>query len=341
MSFILLTRDQFREAVFNRDKHTCVMCSEPGVDAHHILERRLFPDGGYYLANGVTVCSSCHEAAERTDITCERLRRQAGITEPIYPPQLEAEGTYDKWGNPVLPNGQRFMGELFHEEGVQRALKQHLYLFTKRVKYPRTYHVPWSPNLQNDDRMMEDTSRWDGMQVVITEKVDGENTTMYNDYMHARSLEYESAIWRDRIKPIHGAIKFDIPEGWRICGENMSAVHSIHYENLPSYFLMFSIWNDQNVCLSWDETREWAVLLGVSLVPTLYEGIWDETVCRIISDRLDVDKQEGLVIRPAGSFAFRDFRNVVGKWVRKAHVKTDQHWTRKPVEYNGLEEAHV
>jgi hypothetical protein len=337
MSRILLTRDQFREEVFARDKQTCVHCSEPGVDAHHILERRLFPDGGYYLENGVCLCATCHLEAEATSLSCEILRIDAGITRVILPLHVEVEGVYDKWLNPVLPNGQRFRGELFDEEGVQRALRNHLYLFSKRVKYPRTYHVPWSPNLQNDDRMMEDTSRWDGMQVVITEKMDGENTTMYNDYMHARSLEYESAIWRDRIKPIHGAIKHDIPEGFRICGENMSAVHSIHYSGLPSYFMMFSMWNDQNVCMSWDETREWGTLLGVDLVPTLYEGIWDEAICRSISDKLDVGMQEGLVIRPAAAFAFKDFRHLVGKWVRKAHVKTDQHWTRKPVEYNGLE----
>jgi len=49
MSDQLLTRDEFREGVFARDRHTCVNCRKPGVDAHHIMERRLFPDGGYYL----------------------------------------------------------------------------------------------------------------------------------------------------------------------------------------------------------------------------------------------------------------------------------------------------
>jgi hypothetical protein len=336
MEHVLLTRDQFREAVFARDKQTCVHCKAPGVDAHHIMERRLFEDGGYYLANGVTLCSDCHLGAEDTSLSPDTLRLEAGIADVCLPPHLEEEGTYDKWGNPVLPNGQRFMGELFHEHGVQRALRNHLYLFTKRVKYPRTYHVPWSPGLKNDDRMMESTERWNGMFVVITEKVDGENTTMYNDYMHARSLEYESAIWRDRIKPIHGSVKYDIPDGWRICGENMTAVHSIRYEGLPSYFMMFSIWNEQNVCLSWEETIEWAHLLNVDLVPRLYYGLWDEAICKQICSELDTEKQEGLVIRPAASFAFRDFRNVVGKWVRKGHVQTDEHWTRKPVEYNGL-----
>jgi hypothetical protein len=336
MSSQLLTRDEFREAVFARDGHSCVHCHKLGVDAHHIVERRLFPDGGYYLDNGVTLCSACHSDAEATLITCETLREDAGITETMLPPHLETDGLYDKWGNPMLPNGQRFRGELFEEEGVQRVLQPVLYLFTNRVKYPRTYHVPWSPGLKNDDRMMDSTERWNGMEVVITEKMDGENTTMYRDYMHARSLELETAEWRSRIKPIWGAIKYDIPEGWRVCGENISVVHSIRYEGLPSYFMMFSIWDDHNMCLSWEETIEWSQLLGIELVPSLHWGEWNEDACKMICDSMDTKTQEGLVIRPSEGFAFRDFRNVVGKWVRKSHVQTDEHWTRKPIEWNGL-----
>ena len=45
---MLLTRDQFREGVFKRDNHKCVICRAPAVDAHHIIERRLWTDGGYY-----------------------------------------------------------------------------------------------------------------------------------------------------------------------------------------------------------------------------------------------------------------------------------------------------
>jgi hypothetical protein len=55
---ILLTRDNFRNSVFERDKHLCVICKEPAVDAHHILERRLFPDEGYYIDNGASLCAA-------------------------------------------------------------------------------------------------------------------------------------------------------------------------------------------------------------------------------------------------------------------------------------------
>ena len=43
----LLTRDEFREAVFARDKHQCVVCAAPAIDAHHVVERKLWIDDGY------------------------------------------------------------------------------------------------------------------------------------------------------------------------------------------------------------------------------------------------------------------------------------------------------
>lgn len=43
----LLTRDDFRESVLKRDGYRCVVCgtTERKLDAHHIIERRLFADG--------------------------------------------------------------------------------------------------------------------------------------------------------------------------------------------------------------------------------------------------------------------------------------------------------
>lgn len=48
---------------------------------------------------------------------------------------------------------------------------------------------------------------------------------------------------RDWIKALHGQIAHEIPEGWRLCGENLYARHSIAYDALPSYFTLFSIWD--------------------------------------------------------------------------------------------------
>lgn len=72
-------RRRFREAVFERDRNTCVVCGlvsadAAGLDAHHVWPREKMPNGGYVRENGVTLCDhvkaqtstdGCHARAER------------------------------------------------------------------------------------------------------------------------------------------------------------------------------------------------------------------------------------------------------------------------------------
>lgn len=74
-------REDFRAAVFKRDKFICQICgtkstqskAEELFDAHHITDRHLFEFGGYVLENGITVCddgeNSCHMKCEQFHIT--------------------------------------------------------------------------------------------------------------------------------------------------------------------------------------------------------------------------------------------------------------------------------
>lgn len=334
----LLSRDHFREGVFARDGYKCVICSAPAVDAHHILERRLFPDGGYYLDNGASVCENHHIQAEQTVISCDQLREAIGAKSVVLPPHFYDDQEYDKWGNPILAGGQRLRGELFFDESVQKILKQAPFfdsVFTNRVKYPRTYHLPWSPNLTKDDRMMPDVKNFDNRHVIVTLKMDGENTTMYNDFIHARSLTMEPHPSRDIVKSIHGSIAHNIPKDWRVCGENLYAKHSIKYVDLPSYFLVFSIWNEVNVCLSWADTVLYANLLELPLVTVLYDGMYDRASIEEAFAPYK-DSHEGYVVRLACDFAYSAFRHSVGKFVRKNHVHTHGHWMRQMVVPNEL-----
>lgn len=333
----LLSRDEFRMRVFARDGHLCVNCGAPAVDAHHIIERRLFSDGGYYVENGASLCGDCHYLAETTELDCQDLRERIGIKTPILPEHLYKDQAYDKWGNPILPNGQRLRGDLFDDPSVQKVLASVLHLFTTRVKYPRTYHLPWSPGVTKDDRVMPSTEVFEQNEVVITIKMDGENTTLYQDYLHARSINYEPHESRSRVKAMHAAIARDIPEGWRVCGENLYAKHSIGYTSLAAHFLVFSVWDATNTCLSWDETIEWATLLGFKTVPLLYRGGWNEKHVRALAPQThDGDPCEGYVARIAKGFHYKQFRTHVGKYVRANHVTTHGHWMRARVEPNGL-----
>ncbi|MDF1753191.1 MAG: RNA ligase family protein [Verrucomicrobiales bacterium] len=191
-------------------------------------------------------------------------------------------------------------------------------------KYPRTPHLPWSPGGAGDDTYLIDTDHFIGKEVVVTEKMDGENTSMYRDTIHARSVDGRHHPSRDWVKALHGRIAAEIPDGWRLCGENLYARHSIPYTDLPSYFYLFSVWNGKNEALSWDETTEWAALLQLDLVPVLFRGEFDTEVIRNLE--IDTERQEGYVVRTADRFDFESFPQSIAKWVRKGHVQTDQHW---------------
>lgn len=55
----------------------------------------------------------------------------------------------------------------------------------------------------------------------------------------------------------------------------MQAKHAIAYDEFPLYFFVFGIYNYKNICLAWDETVDFANILGLQIVPLLYRGIWD------------------------------------------------------------------
>ena len=338
----LLTREQFRNAVFERDGHKCVNCGVTAddmdfpdggghptrLDAHHILERRLFSDGGYYLSNGATLCDQsgigCHMDAETTALSVEDIRLKAGITKVILPEDMYADLVYDKWGNTILANGTRTRGPLFNDASVQKVLALNLHLFTDLVKYPRTYHLPWSPGITDDDRIAGDLSHFVGKRVIVTEKMDGENFSGYRDYCHARSVDGRHHQTRDWAKSFWMFRSYELPEGWRVCAENLWAVHSIAYDKLPGYLMGFSIWNDKNEALSWDDTVEWFQLLDMPHVPVIYDGIWDEAKIRALS--FDSNRVEGYVVRVADSFSYGEFRKSVAKFVRANHVQSQKHW---------------
>ena len=204
------------------------------------------------------------------------------------------------------------------------------------IKYPHTGHLYWSQSLQNDDKMIQNMSMLEACRdVVVTEKRDGENSTLGRDFIHARSLDSRNHISRSWVKQLHGSIKHDIPEWMRICGENLYAVHSIAYNDLPTYFEVFNIWRD-NTCLSWDLTMEWCDLLGLQTVPVLYRGPWNEMIIRGIIEDKDMNKFEGYVVRIADSFTIDAFPYSIAKYVRKGHVQTDEHWMERPVVPNKL-----
>jgi hypothetical protein len=317
------------------------MCQRSDVElnVHHIMERRLFVGeeefGGYFIDNGASLCDDdtpncCHVRAETTLITPEEIRERAGIKRVILPEHLYSDQIYTKWGDPILLDGRRCRGELFHDESVQKvlALGDVLKLYTNYVRHPRTYHLPYSGIVAvggdiGDDKVLPHTKMFEGRRVIVTVKMDGSQATAYNNYLHGRSPEKlrsnESWHW---LLNLHSNFKHGIPDGWRVNIENLwgGKTNDIHYKNLHSYALAFMVWNDKNVCLGWDETVEWINLLGLSPVAVLYDGTYNEEKIKSLwQPAFEGDPMEGFIVRNADRFEYRDFHKNVAKFVRATH----------------------
>jgi hypothetical protein len=200
------------------------------------------------------------------------------------------------------------------------------------VKHLKIFHLPWTETLSKEDKILKDLSFFENKEVVLTEKMDGENTTLYPDHIHARSLNFNSHWSRNWVRNFHAKLKYRIPKNFRICGENMYATHSIFYENLESYFLVHSVW-DSTICLSWDDTKyicEDISYKDVRLVtvPEIWKGMfYDPSLLQSTYETWkNTKKCEGYVIRLANMIEFAYYQKSVAKWVRKDHVQTNGHW---------------
>lgn len=196
------------------------------------------------------------------------------------------------------------------------------------MKYPRTPHMPWSISGTADDERIADMTTFHNMQVVCTEKLDGENTVMSRDTIHARSETGYSKPWQSFLKKEWARIRFDIPHTFQICGENMYAVHSIEYTELTSSFYVFGIF-ENDYSLPWNKVIEYSNLLGLKTVPIIRYGIMDDFMNMPIPDNSAFGGTcEGYVIRNVNGFLQSEFSSNVIKCVRKDHVQTDIHWTK-------------
>ena len=200
-------------------------------------------------------------------------------------------------------------------------------------KYPRTYHFPFSEGATNDDRIQ---AQWQGIlqhELVLTEKLDGENSCIKSNGVYARSHgavnrnPWASPVWDiwERVGHTLGDL--------HIFGENMYAIHSLEYPDLEHYFYVFAI-RDGETWLRWDEVLEYAQLLDLPVVPVLHRGHVNEKGLKTLIEQQQCNgsrlggSSEGVVCRVAAAFPEAAFADSVLKYVRKNHVQTDAHWTR-------------
>ncbi len=194
-------------------------------------------------------------------------------------------------------------------------------------KYGRTYHLPSSPGAASDDKIMRSTIGLQVDDIVVTEKMDGENTTIHSFGCHARSPDSRYHPSRDWLKAFAAGISPLLSEDERIVGENLYARHSIAYNALPSFFLGFA-WIVGDVIQPWDDTLGRFAELGVVSVPTLHRGPYRPDLFEDLALGLNIETQEGFVARVVNAFSENEMPQCMGKYVREGHVQSESHWMK-------------
>jgi len=213
-------------------------------------------------------------------------------------------------------------------------------------KYGRTYHFPFSPGTTSDDRIQHDYWHYlSQMQdVVHTEKLDGENNCLNKYGVFARShAAPTTSPWTSHLRQRWEAIKHDLGD-LELFGENIYAIHSIEYQQIAHHFYVFAV-RHHDQWLSWDEVCFYAAAFDFPVVPILWRGnpikdelLFKQSVLALTQQQsafasIDVQTKnvctiEGVVSRDANGFGLQELGQHVFKYVRKCHVKTDEHWTR-------------
>ena len=203
-------------------------------------------------------------------------------------------------------------------------------------KYNRTYHLPWSPGTTSDDRISKSVDSLLNYEIVITEKLDGENCGMIDTGVYARSHStFTTSPWSREVRALDKLkVENQLGDGVYMFGENMEGIHSIEYSNLTSYYYIFGV-KDNDRWLSWKEVEEYSYVFDIPTVPVLFRGVVSsyEELKQLVEELVNQPSElggerEGVVVRLSGTFYNDEFSDCVMKWVRKNHVKTDEHWTR-------------
>lgn len=221
------------------------------------------------------------------------------------------------------------------------------------IRFPHTPHIAWlGKGTPRDDKVLaplEVASLLSG-PVVVEEKIDGANLGISVNQDGALRLQNRGDYLREpftgQFKKLSAWIALRendlismLGNSLILFGEWCAARHSVAYDLLPDWFIVFDIY-DSSTRRFWSTKRrnELAALLELPVVPEVLRG---KTTLPSLKDLvLNNPSQyrdgmmEGLVIRQESE----DWLETRAKLVRPDFTQAiDEHWRRKAIEWNVLE----
>jgi len=211
-------------------------------------------------------------------------------------------------------------------------------------KYEKTYHLfpvtsKWNLDNTNVKRLLAGS-------VVIEEKMDGANTGIIR-HSKGFSLQKRNSL----VGPsVHAQFDFfynwayqqnyekimSLPEGVIVYGELLYAVHSIYYDRLPDYFLVFDVRQGKK-WFDYEARKEFCETHGFHMVPLIASGGFtkEEIKSSVPTQSAYGDTAEGIVVKRYAKHGY--FRaKIVRPEFQKMIEEDDTHWSLAPVKRNKL-----
>jgi ATP-dependent RNA circularization protein (DNA/RNA ligase family) len=219
-------------------------------------------------------------------------------------------------------------------------------------RFPHTPHLAWlGAGMPRDDKVLSpsEVQAFLEGEVVVEEKLDGaniglsvgpegelraQNRGQYLCGPYSGQFEHLTK-WMD----VHEDALFDASsDGNILFGEWCAARHSVSYDRLPDWFLVFDVYDRANNRF-WSTPRRNSLAhgLGLSTVPTLLTGRTSladlQVLVRSESSQFRAGPMEGIVIRQES----QQWLTRRAKIVSPGFVQSIQeHWRRRRIEWNKL-----
>ena len=227
---------------------------------------------------------------------------------------------------------------------------------TDFFRFPHTSHIAWMCNSEpRDDKVLstQEASELLSLAVVVEEKLDGANLGFslspdgdlraQNRGQYLRAPHAGQFVRLPEWLLLHGdklraALKAHASAGLMLFGEWCAARHSLDYDHLPDWFLLFDVY-DRSQSRFWSTPRrnDLAATLGLVTVPRLLEGRFTLSQLKdVLGSRHSQFRQgalEGVVIRRESA----EWCEACAKLVRPDFTQAiGEHWSRRRIEWNRL-----
>lgn len=224
-------------------------------------------------------------------------------------------------------------------------------------RFPQTPYIAWlASGTPRDDKLLSpaEAAALLSSEVAVEEKLDGANLGFSlspegevraqnrGQYLHtphagqfARLPDW-LAVHGDTL---HAALALHADEGLMLFGEWCAARHSLDYDHLPDWFLLFDVY-ERATGRFWSTARRNALAAqcGLATVPTLQQGRCTlnelKALLHTCPSRYRPGTLEGVVIRQESA----DWCHSRAKLVRPDFTQTiTEHWSRRRLEWNRLD----